>query len=383
MKRGTMGRWAAAACAAWALAACVVAGAAEEKPPLAQIAILLDTSNSMDGLIQQAKTQLWKIVNELATAKKDGRAPLLQVALYEYGNNGISAKEGHVRQVLALTDDLDKVSAELFKLTTNGGQEYCGLVIQSAVRGLQWSPSNGDLKAIFIAGNEPFTQGPVDYREACKEAIGRGIVVNTIHCGSEQEGVNGKWKDGALLADGGFMTIDQNRAVVHIAAPQDKEIARLGEELNRTYVAYGAAGAEGRALQEAQDANAAKYAAAGSSVQRAVAKSNAQYTNVRWDLVDAVKDGKVKVSEVKEADLPENMRKMSVEERKAYVESQARQREEVQKKIQALNLEREKYVQEQLKKQAKPGEKTLDNAMIEALRAQAAKKQFQFDEKPN
>ncbi|MCK7528196.1 MAG: hypothetical protein MZV64_66800 [Ignavibacteriales bacterium] len=39
-----------------------------------QLALLLDTSNSMDGLIDQAKSQLWKIVNELATSKKDGQA---------------------------------------------------------------------------------------------------------------------------------------------------------------------------------------------------------------------------------------------------------------------------------------------------------------------
>jgi hypothetical protein len=39
------------------------------------IALLLDTSNSMDGLIDQAKSQLWKIVNEVAAAKTgDGAA---------------------------------------------------------------------------------------------------------------------------------------------------------------------------------------------------------------------------------------------------------------------------------------------------------------------
>jgi hypothetical protein len=38
-----------------------------------QLAILLDTSNSMDGLIEQAKTQLWKIVNEMARSKRDGK----------------------------------------------------------------------------------------------------------------------------------------------------------------------------------------------------------------------------------------------------------------------------------------------------------------------
>ena len=31
-----------------------------------KVALLLDTSNSMDGLINQAKAQLWEIVNELS-----------------------------------------------------------------------------------------------------------------------------------------------------------------------------------------------------------------------------------------------------------------------------------------------------------------------------
>ena len=39
-----------------------------------QLAILLDTSNSMDGLIGQAKSQLWKVVNELARARRNGKA---------------------------------------------------------------------------------------------------------------------------------------------------------------------------------------------------------------------------------------------------------------------------------------------------------------------
>jgi predicted secreted protein len=47
----------------------IAATAGEKAAPaddeLIQIAILLDASNSMDGLIEQAKTQLWKIVNEL------------------------------------------------------------------------------------------------------------------------------------------------------------------------------------------------------------------------------------------------------------------------------------------------------------------------------
>ena len=68
-----------------------------------------------------------------------------------------------MRLILPLTDDLDRVSEELFTLKTNGGEEYCGCVIRDAVKRLDWSRSGDVYKAIFIAGNEPFTQGPVNF----------------------------------------------------------------------------------------------------------------------------------------------------------------------------------------------------------------------------
>ena len=135
--------------------------------PVIQVAILLDTSNSMDGLIGQAKSQLWTFVNQFSPLRRDGLAPELQVALYEYGKSSISAGEGYLRMVVPFTTDLDRVSEQLFALTTHGGDEYCGAVIKSATQGLNWSPSARDLKVIFIAGNEPFTQGSVDYRQSC------------------------------------------------------------------------------------------------------------------------------------------------------------------------------------------------------------------------
>ena len=74
------------------------------KKPLVQVAILLDTSNSMDGLIEQAKSQLWSIVNEFIRARRDGRPPTIEVALYEYGNDNLPGQEGFIRLVLPLTD---------------------------------------------------------------------------------------------------------------------------------------------------------------------------------------------------------------------------------------------------------------------------------------
>ncbi len=174
--------------------ACLAFGSAQAKDPIppprptVQIALLLDTSNSMDGLIAQAKSQLWVVVNEFVKAKKDGQVPAVQVALFEYGKQSLSSEQGFVRLILPLTDDLDKVSEELFALKTNGGEEYCGWVIREAVNRLEWSKTGDVYKAIFIAGNEPFTQGPVDFHASCKSAIERGIVVNTIFCGPNSDG---------------------------------------------------------------------------------------------------------------------------------------------------------------------------------------------------
>lgn len=341
-----------------------------------QLALLLDTSNSMDGLIDQAKSQLWKIVNELATTKKDNKSVELYVALYEYGKDAIPAQEGHLRNIVPFTQDLDKISEELFKLKTNGGEEFCGKVILNAVNNLQWNKSNDELKIIFIAGNEPFTQGDVNYKEACKKSIKNGIVVNTIFCGNYDEGIQTMWKDGADISDGKYMNIDHNAKIVHIDAPQDNDIIKLGQELNKTYIAFGNDGEKYKMRQSEQDANTMSLSNE-VMVQRSVTKSGAQYKNSGWDLVDAKKEGKVKVEELKEEELPDNMKKMTVQERKSYLDKMEKEREQIQEKITKLNDERSKYVVQKMLENK--NENTLDAVMIKTIREQAKQKNYSFE----
>ena len=358
----------------------IAANASVPPPPprrhVIQVAILLDTSNSMDGLIDQARTQLWRVVNELATAKKNGQSPDLQVALYEYGNTALSAESGYVRRVLPLTNDLDKVSEELFALDTSGGDEYCGTVIRDAVKGLDWSPSNSDLKLIFIAGNEPFTQGSVDFRTSCKNAIARGITVNTIFCGDKQSGVQGHWKDGADLADGSFMTIDQNVRVAEIDAPQDKEIAALGAQLNTTYIAYGASGSAGAARQSANDSKLAASAPA-ANVERQLAKAKAVYSNASWDLLDALNEKKVDLDKVPVKDLPPEMQKMTPAQRKAHVAAMAKKRADIQAKLRKLEEDRKQHVARERTK-LPPAASSLDTAVVSAVHTAGTKKGYKF-----
>ncbi len=340
-----------------------------------QVALIIDTSNSMDGLIDQAKTQLWSVVNELATARYKGKMPTLEIALYEYGNDGLPAEEGYLRQVSGLTTDLDKISEDLFALRTNGGSEFCGYVIDKATINLQWSKSDKDLKMIFIAGNEEFTQGTMLYTTACKNAITKGIVINTIFCGEQNQGINMKWKDAADISDGKYLTINQNQVVEHIASPFDDEIIKLNSKLNSTYIAFGSSGKNKKARQEAQDSNAAGVNTV-SAVTRAVSKSTGVYKNAEWDLVDAMDEEETVIESIKDDELPEEMKGMSDGEKKKFIEEKQKEREEIQKEIQVLNQKRKVYVAE--KRREKALKSTLGEVMIEAVREQAGKKKYTF-----
>lgn len=373
----------AACCAALTAVPCLAADKTiDPKPvieskiqaePKIQIAILLDTSGSMDGLINQTREQLWRIVNTFATARKEGKRPRLELALYQYGNDSIPAAQHYVQRVVPLTTDLDKVSEALFKLSTNGGSEYCGAVISHALGELEWSANPKDLKLVYIAGNEPFTQGPISFRDSVKSAINRGIVVNTIHAGTQEQGISDGWAEAAKLADGNFLFIDSNRAVARVDAPQDVQIAKLNESLNKTYLAYGRKGKEAVARQEAQDQNAGGLSASSMST-RAAAKASPMYRNSDWDIVDAKKEGKAVSAE----ELPAELKGLNEKEREVFVAKKAEERAELQKQISKLASDRESYVQNEMKKRAKDTSKSMDDALIESAKSQAEKADYAF-----
>jgi len=343
------------------------------------VAILLDTSNSMDGLINQARTQIWKIVNTLVFSEKDGSKPVIQVALYEYGNSGLPREKDWIRQVTPFTTDLDSVARELFALKTDGGEEYCGEVLKEAVEDLKWSSKADVYKAIFIAGNEPFTQGPVDFRAAAAGAQAKGIFVNTIYCGSRQQGIAEQWKSGAELAEGDYANIDQTAQNYAIAAPQDDKLSELSLKLNETYVAYGASGGDRLA---AKKESAALAQGAGKSVmaERAAfqaAAPAAAGADSSWDVVSAVESGAISRDGIKQDQLPDELKKMDKKELDSYLDAKLAERKKIKDEINRLQAERQAYLTGQEKTGAS-GSNTLDKAIISTLHKQAGKRGYKF-----
>lgn len=349
--------------------------AATEKKTI-QVALLLDTSNSMDGLINQAKSQLWKIVNELSQARYDGEEPELYISLFEYGNSNLSVKQGYIRMLSPFTQELDEISGQLFGLQTKGGSEYCGQVIDVAVKQLAWSVNEKDLKMIFIAGNEPFTQGSTHYIEAVTGAKAKNIVVNTIFCGHYQLGIKGQWADGAQRGGGDYLNIDQDEKIIAIPTPYDDQLLLLNKQLNSTYKGYGAKGREKRAYQATQDTNAYTSGKT-SAVSRVISKSKKAYRNTSWDLVDAAEADKDFVAKVKKEDLPEEYQSLSSDELQEKISVLREKRSTIQQEIGALEQKRRVFISKELAQQGDTGS-SLDKAMVTTIRKQAKEKNYSF-----
>jgi hypothetical protein len=342
--------------------------------PTVELAICLDTSGSMDGLIESAKQKLWAIVNDLGRADP---TPRLRVALLTYGNDGHEASEGWVQVATPFTEDLDVVSERLFALSTNGGTEYVGRVLQRA-GSLDWSPSPDTLKLAVVAGNESAEQDPnASFRDVCRSLIARGIQVNSIYCGSVGDGIVPAWREIAGLAEGKFASIDQQDGTLVLETPYDVRLGELSIAINATYIPYGTAGAAGRWNQTAQDANAASLNSA-AVAQRCATKGSALYSCGTWDLVDACKDAKFDLAAVAVADLPETMRPMTVAQRRAHVEAMALRRAELRAEITVIGRQRESFVQEEIARRALDASKSFDFAVREAVRSQAQERGFTF-----
>ncbi|MFK7772135.1 MAG: VWA domain-containing protein [Saprospiraceae bacterium] len=316
-----------------------------------QVALLLDTSGSMSGLIEQAKSQLWQILNTLANTEKENEDTKLEIALYQYGSPTYGKRARQIKQLSGFTTDMDLISKKLFALGTSGGEEYCGEVITTSISELEWGKDDSNFKMIYIAGNEPFTQGPINYAQACQLAKKQDITVNTIFCGTYQEGVQTMWKQGAQLTDGEYMNIDHNQTTVYIETPYDKKINELNQKLNETYIPYGTEGKRKKENQTKQDYNASSYSSA-NAADRAYFKSSKKYKAESWDLVDAYKDSEKITGTIERTTLPDSLQTLTVEELEVKIKTISVQRTNIQNEIQSLNSKRLIHIENNSKESA-------------------------------
>ena len=347
---------------------------AQETRPV-DVVVMLDTSGSMENLLDATRARVWDVVNELGRMKP---TPELRVGLVSFGTDKATEDQGFIIQHLDLTDELDEVYAELMGLTIGGGTELVGRALNEALDGMSWSPEYNALRVVFVAGNESADQGVEDddFRIAARAARDRDIIVNALYAGNRDQGVVEKWHEVAQAGEGNFSAIDPSTGSIQIAAPQDDLLLELNGRLNTTYVPYGEKGQDGLTNQIAQDSNASRLGVQSCS-SRIVAKGGALYNNASWDLVDKTLEEGFDWDTISLADLPEEMQSMTVDERVEFIEAKREQREGIQREIQAASAARELFVKQAIANRI--GEAGLGEAMRKAIREQAMAKGFTCD----
>ena len=257
-------------------------------------------------------------------------------------------------------------------------------VTRDALAELKWAEEKDALRLIFVCGNEAVDQDKVVTLESVAVAAKeKGVVINTIFCGAGNVLVATGWVAFATRCAGKYANIDQDKAKADVAikTPFDAEIEKLGIKINETYCWYGAKGVEAKANQLAQDGNAAR-AAGGVAADRSETKASRLYRLAEVDLIDRMQTEKdFDLKKFKEADLPEELRKLKAEEREPYLKKKAAERAEIQKKVAELSAQRALYIEAERKKQPKsPADKALDEALRTILRDQAGAKGMKVKE---
>jgi hypothetical protein len=326
----------------------------------------------MGGLIEGAKQKIWSIANDFVSRKP---SPELRVALVTYRDKG----DEYVVKRFDLTDDIDTVYTNLRSFAAGGGgdePESVNQALDETVHKLSWSKESNVLRVIFLVGDAPphmDYKDDVKYQVSCQDAAKAGIIINTVQCGNIAR-CTPAWQEMARLAEGQYIQLAQEGGMAAVTTPYDAEIGKLSADLSKTVVGWGDAKQQADVAKKME--MPAVAAAPAPMAERAAynLKTGGKAIQGRGDLVADVGEDKVKLEAVKDADLPENMRKMSADERKAYLTQQQAKRTEINAQLDKLSRQRTDYIEAEKKKAASGKGDAFDAKIAEIVNQQAEKK---------
>jgi Mg-chelatase subunit ChlD len=348
-----------------------------------EVVFVLDTTGSMSGLIHAAKEKIWSIASTLAQAQQ---VPEISMGLVAYRDRG----DAYVTRLVDLNRDLDSMYAKLMNFTADGGgdgPEAVNEALEAAIHRMSWSQDPSTYKVVFLVGDAPphmDYQDDVKYSQVVAAAVAKGIIVNTIQCGSASETV-APWQHIAALGHGRYFTVEQAGGAVAIETPFDARIATLAAELDGTRLYYGSAEQQ-RAMAAKVDAtdrlnaeaSVAARARRGSFNVSAAGASN--FLGGR-ELIDDVASGRVDLATVPAAELPAAVAALPPAEQRELLAETAEKREELKRQIAALATERDAYIEAKIRADGGAGA-SLDQQLYDAVREQAAPHGLEYESGP-
>ncbi len=343
----------------------------ESAAPRMEIVFVLDTTGSMDGLIDGAKKKIWSIVNQMVAAKPQ---PEIRVGFVAYRDKG----DAYVTQVHDLTSDLDKSFATLDKFQADGGgdtPEHVNAGLHAAVSKLNWSrkvPGSKSYQVIFLVGDCPphmDYQDGLNYKTDVKRAAGRGIVVNAIRCGDSAE-TQKVWLDIAKRGRGTYLTLPQDGGTISVPTPYDSAMSKLADQLENTTVAF-----RGRESRQRASADSNAAAAPASKAERGAFNAKSAQIYRDFDVTTAVAGGRP-VESLKSSELPPAIAKLPAKERAAYLKKQVARRQNIQSQMAVLEKKRAAFIALELKQRG--GQSGFDQQMMKTFRKQAIVRGFRY-----
>ncbi|MEP7032054.1 MAG: VWA domain-containing protein, partial [Pseudolabrys sp.] len=323
-------------------------------------------------LIEGAKRKIWSIATAIVDANPDAEIRMGLVAYRDVGDE-------YVTKTFPLTTDIQGLYGNLLELRAQGGGDWPESVNEAlhvGITKMSWTQGSEICRIMFLVGDAPphmdYAQD-VKYPEVMRMARERGITVNAVQAGGARD-TERVWRDIAQLGHGRYIPIPQDGGhLVVIETPYDTQIIELQGHINGTVIPYGP-----RRQRSDVEQKTRQYAAAPASVapemsgymSRNAAKSGGEAITGAGDLVSDVKAGRQKIAGLKDEDLPDNLRSMSLAQREAFYEKQSAERTTLNQRMSTLVKQRDEFVREQAKKApAKPAD-SFDRAVTETLRAQ-------------
>jgi len=345
-----------------------------------EVVFCLDATSSMSGLIAAAKEKILTIASSIAASDS---APDIRMGMVYYRDR----TDAFITKVSPLTVQMDALYAELRSVQAQGGGDFpesVNAALAAAVNDMRWSQDTTVLKYIFLVGDAPphMDYQETKYPEICKTAKKKDIIINTILMGGRAE-TRPVWKEIAAATGGEFLEANMKAKNFEVHSPFDSEIKNLSEKLDKKRYYCGTP--EGKAAGLTKDAEAREMLSisAAESARRADfnmmnATNTANYYGSS-ELLNMVSTKGVKVSELKESELPPELAKVEKDKREEWVKAELAQRDSIQKKLAVLLAEREKHIDAELDKMKKEDVSESFNARVyDVINSSASRKGYKM-----
>jgi von Willebrand factor type A domain len=345
--------------------------------PRIDLVFCLDATGSMSGLISTAKEKIWDIATSLTQTTP---SPEIRIGMIFYRDRG----DAFVTKVYPLTSDVDSIYAELLNIKAQGGgdsPESVNQALHEAVAQMSWGTGSNIYKTIFLVGDCPphmDYKDDVKYTETCKMAAEKDIIINTIKLGISCSDAVKHFQTIASLTNGNYQSLGQNADDVIIKTPYDDSINYYSFLIDSTKIYYGTYEVQSKMnYKKEKSLEIQKNASSNSKASRTAynySKSGEKNLYGSNELINDLMNQRVNLDSIKQADLPEIMKKMTPAERKAYTEKLIQQRKTAQANITRLNILRQNYVRAEKEKTKSQTATSFSDTIFEVMQKQAASK---------